>query len=183
MTANQATNNPSMTVNQMTKKNLRTSLGHITSAIVAFLLLISSSVTASAQNTLTGIDYSALSGDRIQLTLTLSEAATTPRSFTTNHPARIALDFSGVSNATNKNSLDVAIGTVQSIRIAEAQGRTRIVLNLTELTPYETNVIDNRVILTIASDTSSQATQTTQTTPAQIATLRPLKRERRNRER
>ncbi|OOZ42374.1 pilus assembly protein PilQ [Solemya pervernicosa gill symbiont] len=132
------------------------------------MLLISSSVTASAQNTLTGIDYSALSGDRIQLTLTLSEAATTPRSFTTNHPARIALDFSGVSNATNKNSLDVAIGTVQSIRIAEAQGRTRVVLNLTELTPYETNVTDNKVVLTITSSASNQTTQTTHTTPDKL---------------
>ncbi len=63
-------------------------------------LLLSSLVlpTLAAANTLQDISYSALPGDRVQVTLTLAEPAPTPLSFTIDNPARIALDLPDTNN-------------------------------------------------------------------------------------
>src|SRR5690606_32462705 len=48
---------------------------------------------AQGTNRLESIDTSVLSGNNVQITLRLSEAAPTPLTFTVDNPARIALDL------------------------------------------------------------------------------------------
>lgn len=51
-------------------------------------------------------------------------------------PARIALDFPGVSNASGKSLVDFNQGNLRSANIVEASGRSRLVLNLKTATTY-----------------------------------------------
>ena len=44
---------------------------------------------------------------------------------------------------------DVGVGGVQTVLAAEASGRTRVVLNLDSLVPYETHVEGNRLVITL----------------------------------
>ena len=100
-------------------------------------------------NTLKSIEAVGLPGNKTQITLTLSEAAPAPLSFTIDNPARIALDLPATSNGLGKRSQDIGIGMVDSLTTVEAQGRTRVIVNLVDMVPYEAHADGNKIILTV----------------------------------
>ena len=116
---------------------------------------------------LTGLDYSVLTGNTVQLTFTFDQPAVEPRSFTIDQPARIALDFPDTANGLKKRAMRVGIGAVESIISAAAKGRTRVVLNLAHPTEYNTRVQGNQVILTLAGPETAEQ-------PAQAGGTRPV---------
>ena len=99
---------------------------------------------------LIGLDYSVMTGNAVQLVFTFDEDAVEPRAFTIDEPARIALDFGDTVNSLRQRNLQVGIGNVQSIISAAAQGRTRVVLNLTRKSDYTTSLNGNQLTLTLA---------------------------------
>ncbi len=98
---------------------------------------------------LIGLDYSVMTGNAVQLVFTFDEDAVAPRAFTIDEPARIALDFSDTVNSLKQRNMQVGIGNVQSIISAAAQGRTRVVLNLTRKSDYTTSLNGNQMTLTL----------------------------------
>jgi type IV pilus assembly protein PilQ len=108
-------------------------------------------------NTLQTVDFAALPGNKAQITLTLSKTAPTPLSFTIDNPARIALDFPDTSNGLADRSQQIGIGMAESMTVVEAQGRTRVVVNLTDMVPYEAHAEGNKIILTVQSAGSEQS--------------------------
>ena len=122
---------------------------------VATCLFLGSTVAAqaadaaSATNTLQSVDVAGLTGNKAQITLTLSNPAPAPLSFTIDNPARIALDFPNTNNGLAQRSQDIGIGMAESLTAVEAQGRTRVVVNLTDMVPYEAHAEGNKIILTV----------------------------------
>jgi type IV pilus assembly protein PilQ len=108
-------------------------------------------------NTLQSIDVQTLGGKQVQLTLHLSGPAPEPMSFTIEKPARISLDLPGTALALPSRRIDVASGGVDTVLAAEANGRTRIVLNLDALQPYQTRVSGNDIIVTVGAGTQPVA--------------------------
>ncbi len=113
---------------------------------------------ASIANELNAVNFNVLPGDRVQLRFTMSSPPPQPREFTTENPARIALDFSDTKvNLANKTT-PVSVGATRSVTAVEAQGRTRVVINLVESVPYSTSVDGNDFVVTIGqSNTSTPA--------------------------
>ncbi|WP_292751999.1 AMIN domain-containing protein, partial [Methylophaga sp. UBA4204] len=68
------------------------------------------------------------------------EAVEKPESFATDEPARIVLDFHGVSNKLNETTQQINNGQTRSIATVEAGERTRMVINLLRKLPYEIEV-------------------------------------------
>ena len=113
---------------------------------------------------LIGLDYSIMTGNAVQLVFTFDEDAVEPRAFTIDEPARIALDFADTVNSLRQRNMQVGIGNMQSIISAAAKGRTRVVLNLTQKSPYTTSLSGNQMTLTLAgSDQLSLASSQTDT--------------------
>ena len=110
----------------------------------------------TATNTLKAVDFAALPGNKAQITLTLSESAAAPLSFTIDNPARIALDFPQTNNGLSDRTQTIGIGMAESMTVVEAQGRTRVVVNLVEMVPYEAHAEGNKIILTLQSAGSQQ---------------------------
>jgi type IV pilus assembly protein PilQ len=108
-------------------------------------------------NTLKAVDFAALPGNKAQITLTLSNTAPAPLSFTIDNPARIALDFPNTSNGLTERSQPIGIGMAESMTVVEAQGRTRVVVNLIDMVPYEAHAEGNNIILTVQSAGSDQS--------------------------
>jgi type IV pilus assembly protein PilQ len=104
---------------------------------------------AETDNALKAVEFSSLPGNKAQIVLTLEKPANTPLSFTIDNPARIALDFPGTKNMLGQRNQEIGIGMAQSLTSVEAQGRTRVVVNLTEMVPYEAHAEGNQVILTL----------------------------------
>jgi len=99
--------------------------------------------TAEPLNAIEDIVYAKLPGDRIQIQLRMSGTPAKPAIFTTNNPARIALDFANTRINMAKTSVKVGVGAITSINTVEAQNRTRVVLNLVKSAAY-TSTADNR---------------------------------------
>ena len=109
---------------------------------VGVLLFAGITLQALAQgaNRLEGITFTTGAGNKVELTLRLSDTAPTPLTFTVDNPARIALDLPDTSVAMSSRRVDVKQGVVDTVNVAEADGRTRVVLNVDNLVPYETRV-------------------------------------------
>jgi type IV pilus assembly protein PilQ len=109
--------------------------------------LLTPSAGAQEALRLEAIDVQPLAGQQVELRLRLSGAAPEPMSFTIDDPARISLDLPNTTLALDERRREANVGPLTTILAAEANGRTRIVLNLTAMVPYETRVEGNDVIV------------------------------------
>ena len=127
------------------------------------LLLLFVGLTANAQegNRLQDIQVQALPGGRVELRLIMTESAPEPLAFTIDNPARIALDLPETSLGLSSRRRDVNLGPLDSILTAEANNRTRVVLNLGQMVTYETRRSGNTLIVTLGDgeDYSEGTTQ------------------------
>ena len=112
---------------------------------------------AAAANTLQTIDVQTLSGNQLQLTLHLAGPAPEPLAFTIDKPARISLDLPNTSLALASRRIDVGSAGVDSVLAAEANGRTRIVLNLDQQLPYQTRVSGNDIVVLVGAVSDTHA--------------------------
>jgi type IV pilus assembly protein PilQ len=120
-------------------------------ATVMLPLVALAALAATGTNQLQKIDVESLAGRQLQVTLHMSAAAPQPLSFTIDKPARISLDLADTTLALPARKIDVGNGGLVSVVAAEANGRTRVVLNLDQLQPYQTRVSGNDVIVTIGA--------------------------------
>jgi type IV pilus assembly protein PilQ len=125
------------------------------SAMIAAMSLAALAATFGARaadpNRLESIDVQSLSGQQVQLKLHLSGPAPEPMAFTIDKPARIALDLPNTSIALPSRRIDVRSGGVDTVLAAEANGRTRLVVNVDSLMPYTTKVDGNTIVVTLGS--------------------------------
>jgi len=131
------------------------SLVAISAAIIAGSAAWPGAAQAQSTVTLDGISYSTLPGDRVQVRLDLSAPPGEPLSFAIDKPARVALDFPGVSLNLPRKTEEIGVGMAQSVTAVEASGRTRVVLNLIKLVPYDLKVEGASVLVTLDSPGSA----------------------------
>ena len=119
----------------------------------AFLLLAVVSFAARAADPikLESIDVQTLSGQQVQLTLHMSGPAPEPLPFTIDKPARIAFDLPNTTLALSSRRIDVKSGGVDTVLAAEANGRTRVVVNVDSLIPYATKVDGNSIVVSLGA--------------------------------
>ena len=128
-------------------------------AQAAFLLVMGSAANAQGSNRLQDIKVQSLPGQRVELTLIMSGTASEPLAFTIDNPARIALDLPNTSLGLSSRRRDVNMGPLDTVLTAEANGRTRVVLNLGAMVAYETRASGNTVTVTLGdSDGYDNAT-------------------------
>jgi type IV pilus assembly protein PilQ len=118
---------------------------------MAFLVLAVVSFAARAADPikLESIDVQTLSGQQVQLKLHMSGPAPEPLPFTIDKPARIAFDLPNTTLALASRRIDVKSGGVDTVLAAEANGRTRLVVNVDTLLPYTTKVDGDSIIVTL----------------------------------
>jgi type IV pilus assembly protein PilQ len=129
-------------------------------AMAAVVLAVPPALAADAALQLQDLQVQTLPGNKVELEIKLSGAAPEPLSFTIENPARIALDFPDTVIALQSRRKDVGIGNLATILAAESGGRTRVVLNLDSMVPYQTRVAGNSVFVTLGTAGSSAATST-----------------------
>src|SRR5688572_5883640 len=144
-----------MRMNKITIRQLTAStmLWLAASTIVAFAT--NAAHAQGTPNKLESIEVQNISGQQVQLTLHHSSPPSEPVAFTIDNPARISLDLANTALALPSRRIDVRSGGVDSVLAAEAAGRTRLVLNLDRLLPYQTRVSGNDVIVLIGGAASS----------------------------
>jgi type IV pilus assembly protein PilQ len=121
------------------------------------LALASLAVAQEATRSLDSLDVAALDGERVRITLTLSEAAPEPVIFAVDKPARISLDLANTRLNLAERFRRIGTGKARSVAAAEAQGRTRVVIELAELVPYDVRTEGNRVVVEVQGTVAALA--------------------------
>ncbi len=130
-------------------------------AQAALLLFWGAFASAQEGNSLQDIQVQSLPGERVELKLIMSDTAPEPLDFTIENPARIALDLPNTTLGMTSRRRDVNLGPLDTVLTAEANGRTRVVLNLGTMVGYETRRSGNTVIVTLG-DTDEYSAGSTQ---------------------
>ena len=115
---------------------------------------------AADQPALQAIDVQPLAGAQLQLVMRLSAPAPQPLSFTIDNPARISFDLPNTTLALPSRRIDVHASGLDTILAAETKDRTRLVLNLDKLVPYDTRVEGNNIIVTLGGGGGAGASPT-----------------------
>ncbi len=138
------------------KPFMNTTLSRLGLSLLA--VLISPALLAANLN---NMDVASLPGDRVELKLAFDEPVAAPRGYTLDQPARIALDLPGVSSKLGTKNRELGMGNARSVTVVEAQGRTRLIVNLTTLVPYSTRVDGNNLFVVLGESTPGLAATAT----------------------
>jgi type IV pilus assembly protein PilQ len=114
---------------------------------------------------------------RIELSEALSAV---PAGFAIQQPPRIAIDLPGVGSALPRPSVDMNLGNLRSVNVAQAGDRTRLVLNLKQAATYRAQIEGKALLIVVdsagpaaASAAPAPAATTAATSTAAPATFAP----------
>ncbi len=119
-----------------------------------WIALMSPMVFAANLKTL---DVAALPGDRVELKLSFDAPPPQPKGYTTESPARIALDLPGVASQLASKNLDLGSGNARTATVVEAKDRSRLIVSLTQLAPYNTRVEGNNLFVVVGQGAPAAA--------------------------
>ncbi|PXX45964.1 type IV pilus secretin PilQ [Aquitalea magnusonii] len=100
---------------------------------------------------ITAIDVAQSDGDSQLLQVTFDGPAIKPNSFAIANPARVAFDFADTQVKLPKNFVDLGNPIIKSAVAVEANGRSRLVLNLAHNVSYSTTLSGNKLLVRIGN--------------------------------
>ena len=108
---------------------------------------------APAKHHLQAVEVTALPGGRLDVQLQMDQGLTSaPASFTLSNPPRIVFDLPDTANTMGKNVVAINQGALKSVQVAQANDRSRVVLNLAKPVPHELQLRDQRLVVALARE-------------------------------
>lgn len=134
--------------------------GHIRMAtyskrLIAVLLIIYCGLVNAANTVnLQSIETRSMPGNRVQFLLEFSGAPPTPSGFSMDNPATMVFDFNGVQNAISKqlSAQKIVAGVATGINVVQSVDKTRLMINVQNIVPYNIEYDRNKVIITLDND-------------------------------
>jgi type IV pilus assembly protein PilQ len=127
---------------------------------LGLLLTILPMMAAFAATNLTGIDHSSTADGGVRITLQTSGDVPQVSVFATQSPARIVLDLADTQSEAGTDAVTVGLGPVQQYSAMAAGGRTRLIVDLSQLAAYEYDADSGQVVLTIAGSGATTSSTT-----------------------
>lgn len=128
--------------------------GRMLAASLAAMLL---SMTAFAQNAVQSVTGTIQGGSEVVRIDFAQPLTAVPAGFAIQAPARIALDFPGVTNAIGRSTVEINQGNLRSVNVVQAGERTRLVLNLKAAASYKAQ-IEGKSLLVLLDPVAVAAT-------------------------
>ncbi len=123
-------------------------------------------LAANAQTAIEAVTGSIQSGVEV-VRIDLSQALTAvPTGFSIQSPARIALDFPGISNGMGRSTVEINQGNLRSVSVVQAGDRTRVVLNLKQATTYKAQIQGKSLLVSLDTVSVAGSTPVASATPA-----------------
>ncbi len=132
------------------KVNIGKSLLAAVGGLVGVLLAGAVHATATIEN----IEFSARPGSKFEIRLDFDEAPPEMKSYTIEKPARIAIDFADTASGLERKRYSLPYGNATGVVVLESGGRTRMVVNLVKVVPYETRVDGNSLYVVVGQENS-----------------------------
>lgn len=135
-------------------------------AMVALLSLLPSLAVASV---LTDIDVQPADNGGANVDLSFTGGVPELRSYRLESPPRVTFDLAGTQNGLATRRLNINSHGVEQITALEGNGRTRLVVNLSEPQAFTTSVQEGLLRITFASGTTPAPTASLNPSPAPTA--------------
>lgn len=120
---------------------------------LALGMLMSSELFAGS---IQGLGFTPLPGGDVEVAIKLDGPAD-PQIFSTDNPARIALDFADTTLQVKERAVNVGTGATKMITAVEAGNRSRVVIDLFRASGYETRMENNTLIVRVSNGFAGEA--------------------------
>lgn len=120
----------------------------------AMLTLTLSLVTSAAlaAPTVKDIEFSSRPGSKFEVRVEFNETPPDIKSYSIEKPARIAIDFPGATSSLEQKRYSLPYGNATKAVVLESGDRTRLVVDLVKLVPYETRIEGNNMYLVVGQE-------------------------------
>lgn len=120
--------------------------------VAACIGLISLSFFSSVYaQTLNDVRFSELPGDRFEVRMKFDSLPADPTGYTIEQPARIVLDFADIDNQLTNRKFPLSFENAKSAVVLSSAERTRLILNLSQLTAYTTRTEGSEFVVEVGS--------------------------------
>ncbi|MFN3397954.1 MAG: type IV pilus secretin PilQ [Sulfurimicrobium sp.] len=117
-------------------------------ALVGFLAMFQAGL-ALAKVTLEELDSVLLPGDEVEIRLGFDEDAPQPIAYQIDKPARIVFDLVGTQSKLASKYHNLGNGNARSVTVLDTRERTRVIVNMGELTGHSFRVDGNQLYISI----------------------------------
>ena len=125
--------------------------GLLTAVSGLLMALLSGALQAA---TLEDIEFSARPGSKFEIRMDFNEPPPEIKSYTIEKPARIAIDFPDTTSALERKRYSLPYGNATGVIVLESGDRTRLVVNLVKVVPYETRVDGNSLYVVVGQESA-----------------------------
>ncbi len=130
----------------------KTSLKHWMRGGTAAVVLSLFSTWVQAAPVVQDIEFSSRPGSKFEVRVEFNEPPPDVKTYAIEKPARIALDVPGAKSSLKEKRYSLPYGNATKAMVLESGDRTRLVLNLVKLVPYETRVEGNNLFLVVGQE-------------------------------
>tara|TARA_R110002072_G_scaffold16666_1_gene64799 strand:- start:17401 stop:19551 length:2151 start_codon:yes stop_codon:yes gene_type:complete len=123
--------------------------------LLSTLLTLAFSLGASlalAAPTVQDIEFSSRPGSKFEVRVEFNETPPDIKSYSIEKPARIAVDFPGATSSLEQKRFSLPYGNATKAVVLESGDRTRLVLDLVKLVPYETRIEGKNMYLVVGQE-------------------------------
>jgi type IV pilus assembly protein PilQ len=169
------------TTNKNAAGNKKMLMRRVMATLIGLFALVQFAVAADGKLSLEKMDSVVLPGDEIELHLTFDGNAPQPTPYQIDKPARLVFDLANTRSALSAKYQSLGNGNARSVTVVDAQGRTRVIVNLNELAAYNTRTAGNQLYINIgktvvASGNAAKPSGTSVSTaaPAQVKSIQSV---------
>ena len=140
------------------------------SAVVTLMLSFVTSAALAAPM-VQDIQFSSRPGSKFEVRVEFNEPPPDFKTYAIEKPARIAVDFPGATSSLKQKRFSLPYGNATNAVVLESGDRTRLVLELVKLVPYETRVEGNNLFVMVGEEGSDYLKPTSDPTKAKTAVV------------
>jgi type IV pilus assembly protein PilQ len=124
----------------------------VSARLLALALLLLASAAQAADVAVTDISFSSKPGSIFEIRMDFDGTPPDPKAYTIEKPARISMDFEGVSSALERKKFSLPYGNATGVMVLESGDRTRMIINMVKLVPYQTRIEGNSLIVEVGNE-------------------------------
>jgi len=120
-------------------------------AVVGLVLSLMAGA-ANAASTIRNIEFSSRPESKFEIRVDFDGLPPELKSYTIEKPARIAIDFPDTRSALEQKRFSLPYGNATGVVVLESGDRTRLVVNLVKVVPFETRVDGNSLFVVVGQE-------------------------------
>lgn len=136
------------TINNNTTGKKKMLMRLIGGSLVGFAALVQLAFAAD-KITLQKVESVAMPGDEVELHLSFDGQAPSPTTYQIDKPARLVFDLPNTRSALQSKQQALGNGNARSLTVVDTQERARLIVNMNELSPFNTRTEGNDLYIKI----------------------------------